>query len=105
MIEKCFQNDFDVGLTLRPPMPRYEHAPESRAGHTWIPGYWNWDHNKHIWVEGYWVSARPGYRWQRHRWVQREGRWYLQQGGWACEAPEALTLRAPRQAMLAVGMD
>jgi hypothetical protein len=76
----------DQGLDVAPPPPRAEAVPPPRAGYTWVPGFWDWQNHRHVWVVGHWVPERRGYHWLRHRWVLRDGRWHLQQGGWAADA-------------------
>ena len=76
----------DEAVGFAPPPPRIEPMPPPRAGYTWVPGYWDWQNHRHVWVVGHWAPERRGYHWLRHRWVLRDGRWHLQQGGWAADA-------------------
>jgi hypothetical protein len=71
-----------VYVTVAPPAPRYEVAPQPRRGYTWVPGYWDWRGNRHIWVSGHWVRERHGYHYSQSRWVERDGRWYMERGAW-----------------------
>lgn len=76
----------DAGTDVAPPPPRAETMPASRPGLTWVPGFWDWQNRRYVWVVGHWVAERRGYHWLRHRWLLRDGRWHLQQGGWAPDA-------------------
>jgi len=72
----------DVFVDVAPPAPRYEVVPAPRAGHVWIPGYWDWRGNRYVWVRGHWERERHGYYWHPNRWVERDGRWMLERGRW-----------------------
>ena len=71
-----------VEVESEPPPPRVVHY-ESRPGHIWIEGRWNWNGGQWVWADGYYERERVGYvyapgRWERrggrrHVWV--EGRW------------------------------
>ncbi|HSN19523.1 MAG TPA: YXWGXW repeat-containing protein [Usitatibacter sp.] len=88
------QRSFDpprAGLPVAPPPGVHEPVPGHRPGHAWIPGYWDWRNDRHVWIGGHWVPLRHGCHWRRHRWIPREGRWYLEPGGWVLDeyaAPE-----------------
>lgn len=69
-------------MAIAPPSPLEEFVAEPRAGHTWVPGYWDWVNGRHLWRVGRWIPERRGYHWQRYRWIFRAGRWYLEAGGW-----------------------
>ena len=71
-----------VEVEEEPPPPRVVHY-ESRPGHIYIEGRWNWNGGRWVWNDGYYERERAGYvyapgRWEnrggrRHVWV--EGRW------------------------------
>ena len=77
-----YARDVDVYLNVAPPPPRYEVVPGPRYGHVWVPGYWDWRGHRHVWISGHWERVRHGHRWHESRWVERDGRWYLERGGW-----------------------
>jgi hypothetical protein len=66
-----------------PPELRVEQAPAMRRGFQWVPGYWNWQHQRHVWQAGTWVRERPGYVYAQPNWVEDNGRWNLQAGRWS----------------------
>src|SRR3954464_10272221 len=70
------------GVRVAPPPARHEVAPPPRHGYAWMPGHWQWNYNRYQWVQGSWVRERRGERYDEPRWVQRDGRWYMQGGGW-----------------------
>ena len=70
------------GVPVAPPPVVHESVPPPRAGHSWMPGYWDWTNGRHVWVAGHWVPMRQGCHWRRHRWILRGGRWYLEPGRW-----------------------
>src|SRR5690349_23409176 len=72
----------DFFVNVAPPPPRYEVVPAPRVGYVWVPGAWEWRHNRHHWVRGYWVRERPGYYYAPARWVPRDGRYYYEAPGW-----------------------
>ena len=73
-----------VYVQIAPPEPRYEAVPESRRGHVWAPGYWDWRGHQHVWHAGSWQRERPGYRYHESRWVEHDnGRWSRQPARWA----------------------
>ena len=72
-------------VRMPPPNPRRESVPPPRAGHVWVPGFWDWRNARHTWVVGHWVPERRGCHWTPHRWVSRDGRWYFQPGGWSSD--------------------
>jgi hypothetical protein len=72
-----------ITVTIAPPAPIYEVAPEPRRGQLWVAGHHEWRNGQYVWVQGHWVSERPGYAFREHRWVQRgNGEWYLVGGNW-----------------------
>ena len=72
-----------VYFEVAPPAPRVEVVPASRAGHVWVPGFWDARGHRHVWVKGHWQRERRGYRFVEPRWEQRDNRWYLERGRWA----------------------
>jgi hypothetical protein len=73
------------GVPVAPPPVLHEAVPGHRPGHAWVPGYWDWKNGHHVWIAGHWEAARYGCHWRRHRWLRREGRWYLEPGGWVVD--------------------
>lgn len=82
------------GVAVAPPPVVHEPVPGYRAAHVWIPGYWDWRNGRHVWAAGYWTHARHGCHWRRDRWIQREGRWFLEPGGWVLD--DAAAEKRPR---------
>ena len=74
--------DVDVYLNFGPPPVRYEVVPAPRAGHVWVPGFWEWRGHRHVWVTGRWMRERPGYHYAPARWEEVNGRWVLRRGVW-----------------------
>ena len=74
--------DRDRGVRIAPPPPREEAIPRARRGHVWVPGHWKWENRRHVWVRGHWERERRGYRYNEPKWVERDGRWYMERGGW-----------------------
>ena len=72
-----------VYLDVAPPAPRVEVTPAPRAGHVWVPGYWDVRGHRHVWRRGHWERERHGYRYMEPRWSQHGGRWHLERGRWA----------------------
>jgi len=70
-----------IDVHVGPPPPRHEVVPAARAGHVWVPGYWDWRHGRYHWVAGHYVRHRPGYYYEPVRWAYRDGRYY-RSGGW-----------------------
>jgi WXXGXW repeat (2 copies) len=71
-----------VVIEIAPPAPQIEVIPTMRAGYTWAPGYWNWQHNQHVWVGGHSIRARRGYDWAPDRWNQVNNRHEFERGHW-----------------------
>ena len=76
------QVNFNLVIGNAPPPPRHEVIPRPRAGHIWVPGYWNWDGRGHDWRGGHWERAREGQVYRRPQWVEADNGWRLQEGGW-----------------------
>lgn len=74
-------------VRIAPPPQRRETVPPHRPGYVWVPGYWEWRNARHSWVVGHWRPEHRGCHWKAHRWISRDGRWYLQPGGWAPDTP------------------
>jgi len=75
--------DRDRGVRVAPPPPRDEAIPRARRGYLWVPGHWQWGENRrYVWVRGHWEKERRGYRYNEPKWVERDGRWYMERGGW-----------------------
>jgi hypothetical protein len=72
----------EIYVNIAPPAPRHEYIPAPRAGHVWVPGYWDWRGHRHVWVRGHWERERHGYYWHPSRWIERDGRWVLERGRW-----------------------
>lgn len=72
----------EIYVNIAPPAPRHEVVPAPRAGHVWVPGYWDWRGHRHVWVKGHWQRERHGYYWHPNRWMEREGRWTFERGRW-----------------------
>ncbi|MEO7760930.1 MAG: hypothetical protein ABIS68_03345 [Casimicrobiaceae bacterium] len=72
-----------IYLDVAPPAPRVEVTPRARAGHIWVPGYWNARHGRHVWTRGHWERARHGMHYRASRWSERGHRWHLERGRWA----------------------
>lgn len=85
------------GVPVAPPPVMHESVPGYRAGHAWIPGYWDWRNDRHVWIGGRWMPARHGCHWRRHRWIQRGDRWYLEAGGWVLDERGAAEKRPQPQ--------
>ena len=73
----------DDGYLPPPPPPRFESMPPPRHGYVWAPGHWDWDGHHHQWSNGVWIAERPGYIYRPAAWRQRDGHWFIEQGGWA----------------------
>lgn len=73
------------GVPVAPPPRLREDVPAPRAGHVWIPGYWDWSNGHHVWTTGRWMAARQGCHWRRHRWIVHGGRWCLEPGAWVVD--------------------
>ena len=72
----------DFYVNVAPPPVRYEVVPATRPGHVWVPGFWDWRHERHHWVRGHWAHERPGYYYAPTRWEDYDGRYYRYRGGW-----------------------
>lgn len=66
-----------------PPPPRAERVPQARRGYVWVPGHWEWKHQRHTWVRGAWIRDRKGYVYHAPAWEERDGSWHMQRGNWA----------------------
>ncbi len=82
-------------VRIAPPPQRREAIPPPRPGYAWVPGYWDWRNARHSWVVGHWQPERRGCHWKAHRWLSRNGRWYLQPGGWAPDMRAENEMPAP----------
>jgi hypothetical protein len=73
----------DVDVEIAPPPVVVEH-PRHREGYVYAPGYWEWDeaHHHHVWKKGRYMAERSGEHWVPHAWVERDGRYYLNEGHW-----------------------
>jgi hypothetical protein len=71
-------------VQVAPPAPRYEVVPQqTRPGHVWAPGHYEWRGREYVWIEGSWMTARNGYEYREPRWVQRgNGEWVMIGGNW-----------------------
>lgn len=70
-------------VDVAPPSLRYEVARAPRVGWVWVPGYWDWRHQRHHWVRGHYVRHRPGHYYEPARWAYRgDDRYYYAQPGW-----------------------
>jgi hypothetical protein len=78
----AFARVVEVWVNTPPPPARYEALPPPRHGYVWAPGYWGWHHHQHHWVAGHWERTHVGHHYVPARWVERNGRWYFEQGGW-----------------------
>ena len=58
-----------------PPPPRQE-APQSRAGHVWVSGRWNWTNGNWAWVDGHWEREKANAVWIAGRW-ELQGNYYV----------------------------
>ncbi|HET7728734.1 MAG TPA: YXWGXW repeat-containing protein [Usitatibacter sp.] len=76
------RSNVEFYVNVAPPAPVYEVVPAPRVGMVWVPGYWDWRHNRHHWVRGYWIRERPGYYYAPARWVERGGRYYYDRPHW-----------------------
>ncbi|MBI2768055.1 MAG: thrombospondin type 3 repeat-containing protein [Burkholderiales bacterium] len=72
-----------IYVQVAPPAPLYEAVPAVPYGQQWVPGHWEWRHNRHVWVNGYVVTARPGYFYEQPQWVAVGNGWQYRDGGWA----------------------
>ena len=72
-----------VYFNAAPPPARVEVVPAPRAGHLWVPGYWDARGQRHHWVGGRWERERRGYRYVEPRWSQNGDRWLLERPRWA----------------------
>lgn len=43
-----------------PPPARHEIMPAPRAGYTWRPGYWGWEHGRFVWMQSQWIATPIG---------------------------------------------
>jgi hypothetical protein len=75
------RSNVDFYVNIAPPVAYYEAVPAPRAGFVWVPGFWDWRHDRHHWVGGHWIRHRPGYYYEPVRWHHRDGRYY-RSGGW-----------------------
>jgi hypothetical protein len=71
-----------VGVRIAPPLPHVEVTPPPRHGHVWVAGHWGWRNHHHQWIAGTWIRERRGYQYHQPAWVERNGRWYMERGGW-----------------------
>jgi hypothetical protein len=71
-----------IVVQTAPPAPRDEVVPPPRHGYVWVPGYWDWRHNRHVWVAGTWVRERHGYVYHQPEWRERDGHWEMVRGSW-----------------------
>jgi hypothetical protein len=71
-----------VFVQIAPPPPRAEAVPTPRRGHVWVAGHWEWRGHHHKWVRGTWIRERRGYQYTQPTWAERDGRWYMERGGW-----------------------
>lgn len=72
----------EIYFRVAPPAPRVEVVPAPRAGHLWVPGFWDARGHRHHWVAGHWARERHGYRYVEPRWVERNNRWHLERPRW-----------------------
>ena len=72
-----------VYLNVGPPAQRVEVTPGPRAGHLWVPGYWDARGQRHHWTRGHWERQRRGHTYIASNWTQRDNRWQLERGRWA----------------------
>jgi hypothetical protein len=85
---------------MAPPKPIVE-KPQSRAGFTWVAGYWNWENGGYEWVPGKLQRRQRGKQWKDGAWAQVGGRWQWTAGGWMDgpkdpPAPPALKDEVPK---------
>ena len=64
-----------------PPPPRQE-AHQSRSGHVWVSGRWDWQNGGWQWMAGHWERERAGYNYQEGRWAQENNQWRYNEGAW-----------------------
>ena len=67
--------------TAPPPCALRGHA-RARRGMVWVPGHWEWRHDRYRWIDGHWIKARPGYRYHAPLWIERGGHWHMESGRW-----------------------
>ena len=72
----------DFSVNFAPPVAPVEYVPAPRAGHVWVPGYWDWRYSRHYWVAGHYVRHRPGYHYAPAHWVYGGDRYYYTRSGW-----------------------
>ena len=87
MVAACFGSvaipaTAEIVVRIAPPPLRAEVAPQPRRGYLWVAGHWEWKNRKHQWVRGHWIRERRGYLYNQPNWVERDGRWYMERGGW-----------------------
>lgn len=70
-------------ISIAPPQPQYERAPQSAPGYVWAPGYWGWHGDRYVWVRDRSIVQRTGYNWEPDRWEQRDGHYFRHAGNWA----------------------
>ena len=76
------RSNVEFYVNVAPPPVYYEPVPVARAGWVWVPGFWDWRHERHHWVRGHWVRERPGHYYAPARWVAYDGRYYYHRPGW-----------------------
>lgn len=72
----------NINISIAPPAPLYEPAPDLGPGYVWAPGYWAWHGDRYIWVRGRSIVQRAGFRWEPDRWEQRGRTFLLFPGRW-----------------------
>ena len=72
----------EIYVNIAPPTPRHEVIPAHRAGHVWVPGYWDYRGNRYVWVRGHFERERRGMYYHPVRWYERDGRWVREGGRW-----------------------
>ena len=90
-----------IVIQTAPPPVHYEATPRARRGMVWVPGHWEWRHDRYRWIDGHWIKARPGYRYNTPQWSERGGRWHMACSGrapgeWsACEWVHTMKRMSP----------
>ena len=78
--------EVDLNINVAPPEPRHEVIVERdrpSRDHVWVPGFWEWRHDRHYWVAGHWERPPHGmHEWVEPRWEHRDHNYVFIRGFW-----------------------
>ncbi|MBB3211605.1 hypothetical protein FHW67_000853 [Herbaspirillum sp. Sphag1AN] len=70
-------------IVQAPPAPIVEVIPAAPYSDSyWIPGHWQWEHERYVWNGGHWERARPNMVYQHAHWDFEHGEWIFRPGKW-----------------------